>query len=195
MPAWRWRKVERWLRIHLEDMICIRDEGKACERHRPHVLVIGQTELFEWARGYVWDFRHSPSECATPLDTHAPLEHTLNTDYFRRRLRDYPNQRILSFIVEGVRPRADVELQTVLVPHLMSLANGFDSVVKELKRMAAPELGWYSMHASFPFWPMYSLGEGAQPRKLEDRDVCTTSNVNVAHHRVSILIVYILRQV
>ena len=51
---------------------------------------------------------------------------------------DYPNQPILSFIVDGVRPIADVELQTVLVPHLMSLANGFESVVKELKRMSAP---------------------------------------------------------
>lgn len=169
MPSWRWRGVERWLRTHLQDMICIRDRGKDCERFRPHPLVIGQSALFVWARGIVWDFRGSPERCGIPLDFHAPLEHTLNVEYFRRRLTDYPNQRILSFIVEGVRPLADVELQTVLVPHLMSLANGYDSVVKELQRMSSPDLRWYSMHASFPFWPMYSLGEGAQPRKLEDR--------------------------
>ena len=167
MPAWRWRGVERWLFMHLADMVCIRDQGTDCERLRPGTKVIGQEALFEQARGFVWDFRGEG--CGVPLDFHAPLQHTLNVEYFQQRLADYPNQRILSFIVEGVRPIADVELQTVLVPHLMSLANGFESVVKELKRMAAPDLRWYSMHSNFPFWPMYSLGEGAQPRKLEAR--------------------------
>ena len=169
MPHWRWRGVVRWLRRMLDDLVCVRDEGTDCDRRRPGVLVVGQLALHEWARNRVFDFRLSPSRCATYLDTHAPLDHTLNVDYFRRRLRDYPNQRILSFIAEGVRIRADVELQTVLVPHLLSLANGFSSVVKELKRMSTPELNWYSLHASFPFWPLYCLGEGAQPRKLEDR--------------------------
>ncbi|MGA1354950.1 MAG: hypothetical protein ACO32I_09285, partial [Candidatus Limnocylindrus sp.] len=36
--------------------------------------------------------------------------------------------------------------------------------------MTSPELGWsYSLHGEMPFWPMYSLGEGCVPRKLEDR--------------------------
>ena len=169
MPARVWRRVERWLHRTLVDLVCIRDHGPQCERSRPGVLVIGQLELHEEARGRVWDFRLSPAECAVPLDYHAPLEHTLSIDYLQERLADYPNQELLGFIVEGVRPWADVELQTVLVPHLMSLANGFPSVVKELKRMSAPELRWYSMHADFPFWPMYSLGEGCVPRKLENR--------------------------
>lgn len=51
----------------------------------------------------------------------------------------------------------------------MSLASGYDSVVKEIRRMSSPDLNWYSTHADFPFWPLYSLGEGAVPRKLEDR--------------------------
>ena len=167
MPAWRWRGVERWLMMMLMDLTCIRDLGQDCERFRPPPKVFGQGILFEWARGMVWDFRGGG--CGVSLDFQAPIEHTLNVDFFRGRLTNYPNQRILSFIVEGVRPLADVELQTVLVPHLMSLAKGFESVAKELRRMSSPELGWYSLHASFPFWPMYSLGEGAQPRKLEAR--------------------------
>ena len=169
MPRWQWRRVQRWLGRHLADLECIRDQGADCERSRPPVIAVGQGVLHEWARGVVWDFRQSPLECATPLDFHAPLEHTLNVPYFQRRLSNYPNQQILSFISEGVRPLADVELQTVLAPHLLSLAGGFKSVVKELNRMSAPELGWYSRHADFPFWPMYSLSEGAVPRKLEDR--------------------------
>ena len=150
MPHWRWRAVQRWLMIMLADLVCVRDLGTSCERFRPRVLVMGQDALFPEYRNRIYDFRNSPSQCATYLDNHAPIEHTLKVDYFQRRLADYPNQRILSFIVHGVRPLADVELQTVLVPHLMSLANGFQSVVDELKRMSSPELGWYSMHPPLP---------------------------------------------
>lgn len=110
-----------------------------------------------------------PLACAHPLEFHEPLQHTLNVKYLRRRLADYPNRQLVSFIEEGVRPWADVELQTVLAPHLISLANGFTSVVKEIRRMSAPELNWYSTLSGFPFWPIYSLGEGAAPRKLADR--------------------------
>lgn len=169
MPRITWRRVEGWLHRTLDDLICIRDNGTECERRRPSVLVVGQSELHPWARGIIWDLRACPAACATPLDFHEPLEHTLNVTYFKQRLANYPNQELLSFIVEGMRPWADVELQTVLVPHLLSLANGFQSVVKEIKRMSSPELNWYSLHSDFPFWPIYSLGEGCVPRKLEDR--------------------------
>ena len=169
MPPRVWAKVESWLYRMLKDLICVRDEGVDCDRHRPHTLVIGNAELYPEYQGRVYDFRDLRGGCAKVLDFHAPLELTLNADFFRSRLANYPNQRILSFILEGVRYQADVELQTVLTPHLLSLANGFDSVVKELKRMSSSELRWYTAHADFPFWPMYSLGEGAVPRKLENR--------------------------
>ena len=167
MPERVWARVQRWLHRTLEDLICVRDHGDACIRSRPSALVIGQNDLYPWARGLVWDFRGGG--CGRPLRFDRPLEHTLNVPYLLQRLRDYPNQRLLSFIAEGVRYQADVELQTVLVPHLMSLSSGFDSVQKELRRMSAPGLRWYTHHADFPFWPMYSLGEGAVPRKLENR--------------------------
>lgn len=169
MPPHVWRRVHRWLNQTLYDLICIRDLGDACERNRPKVLVVGPGDLYVWARGRVFDFRQSPAECAKLLDHHEALQHTLNVDFYRRHLESYPNQRILGFIEDGVRYRAEVELQTVLVPHLLSLSKGFSSVVKELKRMSSAELQWYTHHATFPFWPMYSLGEGAVPRKLEDR--------------------------
>ena len=120
------------------------------------------------------------NEEATADDNGAAADEDPAVKELKRRLQHYPDQRLVSFLVEGVRFEADVELQTVLVPHLMSLANGFDSVVKELKRMASPELDWYSMHASFPFWPMYSLGEGAQPRKLEAQAHCSLVSSSAA---------------
>ena len=69
----------------------------------------------------------------------------------RRELADYPDQRLLSNLVEGVRIEADVELNAVLMPHLESLPLGFASVAKELGRMAAPPLQWYWLNATPPY--------------------------------------------
>jgi hypothetical protein len=57
MPEQVWARVQRWLHRTLEDLICVRDHGDACIRSRPSTLVIGQNDLYPWARGVVWDFR------------------------------------------------------------------------------------------------------------------------------------------
>ena len=75
-------------------------------------------------------------------------------------------------MLEGVRFDADVELQTVLVPHLISLPLGFSSVRKELYRLA--DKGWYRFFDHFPLWPIYINGQGATSRKLEERYRRTT---------------------
>jgi hypothetical protein len=132
MPASTQQRLLLWLRRTLDDLVCIRDEGDACERHRPPPIAIGQSELFPWARGVVWDFTFERSSCGVPLDFTLPIETHLNVAYLAERLNDYPDQRLLSYLLEGVRLEADVELQTVLVPHLMSLPKGYASVRKEL---------------------------------------------------------------
>ena len=169
MPEATQRKLQRWMLRSLEDLVCIRDLGEDCPRDRPPVMTIGQSELHPWARGAVYDFRLSPGECAVLLDYHADLEHTLNSDFFTRELRDYPNQRLVSMIRHGVRYLADVELQGVFIPHLTSMPKGFASLVKEVTRLGASPLRWHSFHPHLPFWPIYFNGRGATPRKLEDR--------------------------
>ena len=86
--------------------------------------------------------------------------------------RDYPDQNVVSHLLEGVRFQADVELQTVLVPHLISLPLGFASVRKELYRLQ--KNGWYKFFKDLPFWPIYLNGQGATARKLETRYRRTT---------------------
>ena len=162
-------RLTHWLHWAMDDLTCIRDKGDDCTRHRPPVLVISQQELYPKFRGIVWDFRSSPISCGVPLDFHADLEHTLNVEFFTRELGDYPNQRLLSMIQEGVRYLADVELQGVFIPHLTSLPKGFASVHKEFKRLHAEPLSWYGFHANLPFFPAYYNARGATPRKLEDR--------------------------
>ncbi len=124
--------------------------------------VFGVEDQHDWARDRVWDCR---GKCCVVLNFHAPLESGLNLSYIARRLRHYPDQYLLANLVDGVRLDADVELQTVLVPHLASLPLGYHSVAKELERLRG--LGWYDFTAGFPFWPMYINGQGSTARKLE----------------------------
>jgi hypothetical protein len=173
MPSTTERRWRTWMQRTLEDLVCIRDNGVDCERQRPGVLVIAQSELYAWARGIVWDFRRAPRNCAVPLAYDTPSRSTLNADYFRQELDTYPNQRILGMIETGVIYQADVELHAVFVPHLASLPKGFRAVDKELRRLRAKE--WYEYFSHPPFWPLYCNGQGSQARKLEpDRDRRTT---------------------
>lgn len=163
-------KVDRWMQRTLADLVCIRDLGTRCERTaRPSAIAIGQSELVLAARGLVWDFTHRDERgCARPLAYDMSVNHTLNVDYLLQRLRSFPNQRLVSMLAGGARFLADVELQTVLVPHLTSLPLGFESVGKELRRLNAmqPE-PWYDFFENLPYWPFYANGQGATARKLE----------------------------
>ena len=160
-----WRRLEVWLQRSLDHLRCTERGGDDCQPLRPHPLAIGQACLHEWARGVVWDFTFERSTCGVPLDFELPIESNLNLDYLATALDDYPDQRLVSFLLEGVRFEADVELHSVLVPHLLSLAKGFGSVRKELTRLEG--LGWYKFFDELPFWPIYLNGQGSTPRKLE----------------------------
>ena len=166
------RRLHAWLEKALDQLLCIERGQERCELLRPHPLVIGQSALKDWARGVVWDFTFERAPCATPLDFTLPVESGLDLDYLRKRLTDYPDRRLLSFLLEGMRFEADVELHTVLVPHLISLPLGFESVRKELYRLE--DNGWYKFFDHLPFWPIYLNGQGATARKLEVRYRRTT---------------------
>ena len=165
-------RMYSWLDAQLQDLLHIQtqlSEGVEADKvdrgHRPSPIAIGQDEVQPWARGIVWDCRKLSSQCCVPLDFHAPLDTDLNLDALTELLSRYPDQTLVSYLLEGVRLEADVELQTVLVPHLMSLPKGFASVEKELRRLHTS--GWYEFFADAPFWPMYANGQGATSRKLE----------------------------
>ena len=172
MPETTQARFQSWLGKALDQLVCIERGQEHCELLRPHPLAIGQRDLLRWARGVVWDFTFERSPCAVPLDFTLPVETDLKHDFLRRRLAGYVDQRLLSHLFEGVRFEADVELTTVLVPHLVSLPKGFESVRKELYRLNTN--GWYRFFDHPPFWPIYLNGQGAQSRKLEERYRRTT---------------------
>lgn len=125
-------------------------------------MAMGQSETVPWAQGIIWDCRQA---CCIPLDFSAPISSNLNLAMLKEQLGCYPDQALLSYLLEGVRLEADVELQAVFVPHLVSLSLGFASVDKEIHRLQSA--GWYDFFTDLPFFPVYLNGQGAVARKLE----------------------------
>ena len=171
--------VTAWLCHALNDLVRVRQAvaaGRAPHlvdgterRDRPRAIAVGREELHEWARDRVWDCR---AACCRNLDFQAPIKTHLDLSYLRRRLQDYPDQHLVSNILEGARLDADVELQSVFVPHLVSLPLGYASVGKEVRRLRA--LGWYDFFPDFPFWPLYleSAASSTPSRSASSQVVC-----------------------
>lgn len=90
-----------------------------------------------------------------------------------KELSDYPDEEVLSHLLEGVRFKADTLEQIVLRPHLVSLSYGFVSVHKELVRLM--EAGCFEYLPTLPYVPWNTLPMGVAFRKKEpDRPRLTT---------------------
>ena len=133
--------------------------------HRPAPIAIGQTEVKPWAVGRVYDCTKRHDACCVPVDYSEELHTHLDLDYLRERIGHYSDRALVSYLLDGVRLEADVELQAVFVPHLTSLPMGWASIMRELERKTS--LNWYELYSDLAFFPSYWNGRGAAARKLE----------------------------
>ena len=114
--------------------------------------VIGQDGFIPEARGIVWDLRSKPDGYFRPLDFAAPIPTHLNTDaYFDAIGDDYPDQSLRHQVRRGALFFADVDLQIVICPHLLSLADGFKNVDRELRRLHALGYVEFNEHEEHAF--------------------------------------------
>ena len=106
-------------------------------RRRLAPVDVGQDGFLPSARGVVWDLRTKhPDGYYLPLDFSAPLPTYLNTSaYFDALGNDYPDQSFRHQAKYGALFFADLDLRIVVCPHLLSLADGFANVDKELRRL------------------------------------------------------------
>ena len=118
------RRVEAWLQRNEAHMQCMIATSSECSDLRPRPAAFGQSCVMPLFRHRVWDFTRERSTCGVPLDFHLPADTHLNVGVLATELRDYPDRRLVSLLLEGVRFEADVELQAVFNPHLFSLVNG-----------------------------------------------------------------------
>ena len=179
-------EVDQWMDLELNDLTIIaKDPGVGLRgRTRPPVLIVAQADLHDWARGDVWDCTLAADPCCVVQDSTPPISTHLNTTGLRTRLDRYPDRRLLSNLLEGVRLEADVELHAVFMPHLVSLPPGFIAVARELRRMRNVPGRWYEFYRSIPYFPSYLTGQGSQARKLEPSRHRRTTEAGAPHGAV-----------
>jgi hypothetical protein len=165
--------IEDWMLTQLAFLEEIKVMGSKAQRRSNTPLALGQDCFVAEARGIVWDLRRLSEGIIVPVDFAAPILSHLNKDLLSQLLSSHPDQELRSFLLEGVRYKDDLDLQIVLLPHLISLRDGYDSLLAEVHKYK--QKGWYGLFEHPPFLPFRLVPKGSVPRKLEpDRPRPTT---------------------
>jgi hypothetical protein len=129
--------ITTWLDATLTDMEAYARLGGSARRTHNTPLAIGQEYFWPEARGVVWDLRqfHAGTGPISPLDFNAPIKTGFDLDFVARELGDWPDRELVDMVQHGAQFKADVELQIVLSPHLVSLAVGFTNVDKGIQKL------------------------------------------------------------
>ena len=165
LTEWAIRRINKWMTTQLEFLIEIEQVGAAAIRRSNEPLALGQDAFKPQARGIVWDLRRMAEGIIVPVDFDEPVSSHLDLNYLAEALADWPDQELLSFLLDGVRYKADVDFQIVLLPHLVSLREGYVSLQNEVDKYE--QAGWYGVFSHPPFLPFRAVPKGSVPRKLE----------------------------
>ena len=126
------------------------------------VLSLGQQTFLPEARGIVWNLRRVNEGIIVPLDFNAPNETHWDLDYICDNLQNYPDQESASMLLQWVQYKANLDLQIVLLPYLISFGAGCQLIQKKVVEFT--KIGWYSIHDYLPFLPMRNIPRGSTPR-------------------------------
>jgi hypothetical protein len=140
------------------------EDPDTCPRPRP--VAIGQGGIQPWAQGVVLDLRQlsGGKGWVTQLDYEAETPTQFNLGYIQARLERYPDQELVSHLVLGVRMLAEIDLQLVLLPHLLSMEGMEEAVLEDLLVLSHPPYGWVGFSESLPFVPGRYIGKGVVPK-------------------------------
>ena len=103
----------------------------AAESERPQIVVIPRSWLEHWVHEAPHDFYSQPGK-AIPMDLSQASPSHMNLDFYLHQGKTYPDQELLSFIILGVRYKADLPVQIVLQPHLQPPSADRTSICKSL---------------------------------------------------------------
>ena len=131
---------------------------------RPAAEVIPGDWLEHWVFEAPHDFWSEPG-WAVPLDCASVPPSHLNLDFFKAQGEGYSDQEMISYLLEGVRYKADLPVQIVLQPHLFSFLAVQEKWIKESDRFI--ERGWSVVSSAIPLVPFFSASLGSVERPLE----------------------------
>ena len=176
-------RLRVWFLEAKRDADCLERKGSECDRQeRPPTIMIGQDQVVECARGHVFDCRDPHAGCQ-PLDNDASMSTDFNLVDLAKRLQGYPDQRLASNVLEGIRLEADIELASVLSPQLVSAGVGYDSVQKTVRELEKRD--FYDFFSQLPFWPIVVVGQGSRIKKVGTKKYRRTSDFSGPHKRVT----------
>ena len=168
-------RLKSWLSSNLQDIEDMRTNGTSSARQfKPHPLILSESDMVPEARGVIWDLRNP--ESIVPLDYSTKLSSDLHLDFLRVLMSSCPDKELRDHILRGAHFKADLPMQTVLLPHMKSLAGRVDLVQKEIERLRG--LGWHDVFDTIPFFPCRIMPNGAVARKLEPDRFRRTTNAS-----------------
>jgi integrase len=169
LEDWCLQDLTDWLLLLEEDIVTIADYDFEARQTRPDPFVAGQDCFVKEARGCIWDLRRAREGVIEPLNLRSPLHSQLDLDYIDTTLPGWRDQRLISYLHDGVHFEFDMPLQIVLHPHLFSVWHGFASLQKEARRLQGQsyQTQWSELFDLVPFMPIWILGHGSTERKYE----------------------------
>ena len=161
------KKIDRWLDGAVTDLQRMKQMGRAAGQKFNEVLVLTQEDLFPEARGVIWDLRRAGEGNVVLPDFQVKVETHPNLEYLRWQcekglLKEYPDQELVSQLMLRVSYKDELDLQIVLLPHLISFVDGCKQIQAEVKELVSH--GWYSLHESLPFVPFRNIPRGSIPK-------------------------------
>ena len=92
---------------------------------------------------------------SVPLDFKRNIDTHWDLVYIWDNLKHYLDQELVSMLLQGVQYKTDLDLQIVLLPHLISFGAGCQLIHKQVVEYT--KSGWYSIHDFLPFLPMRNI--------------------------------------
>ena len=134
---WAWQRLQAWISKQLVFLRDIREKGVDAVRQNNDTLALGNKALVGAARGILWDCRGGRP---VPLDLgHVESSH-INFELLAKEGESWGVDHELTDMFRfGFSYKADLELQVVGCPHLISLRENYVRMVKDTRDMAADE--------------------------------------------------------
>jgi len=197
---WAIRKLAKELRPIIAIMKLDRDKLPVPDwlRAQLKTIVIGQDGFLPEARGIVWDLRSKhPDGYFLPLDFEAPIDTHLHARAFFDALGDeYPDQSLRYQILNGALFFADLALQIVICPHLLSLSHAFANAENDIARLASlgyleivnaehPALDDGDLIVALGLLPIRCTSQGTRAKKLRPDAPRRIANASGPHKKLS----------
>ena len=163
--------------------------GIAVQLH--DVLVIGRDQFLPPARDIIWDCRGFATGLpAVPMDFDAPVNSDLSSPYIQRVLEFWPDQELLGFLIDGVDFRADLPLQIVLGPQLVSLSKAYPNAQKEIIGCMVWDTKIFT--TAFPFFQFETFLKGPHLESMKSAEIAAPLMVAILAKQPVTKLVYVL---